>query len=207
MTKAKPNWTHVQREVIKCVQSREFLEIMAAGMFWQNTKGHKILSRKKGGKKLPCYPSLTFFCPRWFCLASTSYRLLIGRNFWRSPALKRSGSFGEHKRQLLLFRHYDLWFLWAPAHGNISFKLPRPLPADDTWLVTGKRAGAHLYCTHGTLNRASPEWRCCVGEPERGQDLVSRNDLSVRVTPTVCVLRWSGKLNLTYLASRITNTF
>lgn len=131
MTKAKPNWTHVQGEVIKCVQTREFLEIMAAGMFWQNTKGHKILSRKKGGKKLPCYPSLTFFCPRWFCLASTSYRILIGLNFWRSRALKRSGSFGEHKRQLLLFRHYDLWFLWAPAHGNISFKLPRPLPADD----------------------------------------------------------------------------
>lgn len=52
MTKAKPNWTHVQREVIKCVQTREFLEIMAAGMFWQNTKGHKILSRKKGGKKV-----------------------------------------------------------------------------------------------------------------------------------------------------------
>lgn len=102
MTKPKPNWTHVQREVIKCVQTREFLEIMAAGMFWQNTKGHKILSRKKGGKKLPCYPSLTFFCPRWFCLASTSYQILIGRNFWRSHALKRSGSFGEHKRQLLL---------------------------------------------------------------------------------------------------------
>lgn len=36
---------------------------------------------------------------------------------------------------------------------------------------------------------------------------MNRNDLSVRVTPTVRVLRWSGKLNLTYLASRIPNTF
>lgn len=63
MTKAKPNWTHVQREVIKCVQTREFLEIMAAGMFWQNTKGHKILSRKKGGKSCPVIQASHSFVP------------------------------------------------------------------------------------------------------------------------------------------------
>lgn len=90
-------------------------------------EAHKILSRKKGGrarerkKMLPCYPSLTFFCPRWSYLGAPRTRFPIGWNFWRSRGSeKRSGSFGEHKRQLLLSRHYDLRLLWSDSPTDAS---------------------------------------------------------------------------------------
>ncbi len=115
------------RGVFKCVQAGEMLllEIMQAGMFGRTRTAIKPFQGKR--KKTLCYPSLTFFCHRWFCLASTSYWIWIGR---RAHVLKRTGSFGGNKRQLLLFKHYDLWFLWAAAHRNYSFQLACLLLAD-----------------------------------------------------------------------------
>lgn len=90
---------------------------MAAGMFGRTQRPIKSFQGKREGeresekKMLPCYPSFTFFCPRWSCLGAPRTRFPIG---WRSHGSeKRSGSFGEHKRQLLLSRHYDLRLLWS----------------------------------------------------------------------------------------------
>lgn len=109
--------------VFKCLQTGEMLllEIMQAGMFGRTRTTIKpFQGRRKNSAR---YPSLTFFCHRWFCLVSTSYWIWIGWNFKRTHGLKRSGSFGGNKRQLLLFRHYDLWFSRAAAHGNIFFQI------------------------------------------------------------------------------------
>lgn len=155
---------------------------------WQNTEAHKILSFKKGRregerekqreggwerKMLPCYPSLTFFCPRWSCLVCASYPFPYWIKFLEESQLckKKQLVWGT---QTSAASFQALWFV-APVVRLAS----RPLQqASVDWLLgigrrlrTGPQLGKWVW--GGGLTKAK-NWK-----------------QSVRVSPAACLTLFS----------------